>query len=311
MFIGIGEILIDFISMKKGVRVRDSPGFYKFPGGAPANTTVGIARLGYPAGFITKVGDDEFGYFLVDVLKKNNVDTSQVKYSKEARTALAFVSIDEHGERSFEFYRHPAADQLLRPEEISEDYIKRGKMLHFGSVGLAVEPSRSAHLQAIKYAKKHGLYISFDPNIRENLWPDPTIMKDVILDFVKYADIFLPSEEEVITLFGSIDNCVQTLTKYGVKIIVIKQGARGATAFVERKKIYQPSYKTGVESTVGAGDAFNAGFLYSLLKGFSIEEALDNGAACAARVITKKGAMSALPTYEELLSFKKEHKHAI
>ncbi|MEM2637683.1 MAG: carbohydrate kinase [Candidatus Korarchaeota archaeon] len=306
-FIGMGEILIDFISMKTGVKVRDSPGFYKYAGGAPANTTVGVSRLGHSSGFITKLGDDEFGKYLLSVLEENKVDTSHVIWSREARTALAFVSIDEKGERSFEFYRHPAADQLIRPDEISGEYIKSAKILHLGSVGMAVEPSRSAHIHAMKVAKENGVLVSFDPNIRENLWPDPSVMRSVILSAIPLCDIFLPSEDEMAFLFDDLETGAKKVLDMGVSIVVIKMGAKGAVAYTKEQKIFQKPFKVEVVSTVGAGDAFNAGFLHGYLSGKEISKSLLYGAGCAARVITMKGAMSALPRADELEDFIREH----
>ena len=303
----MGEILIDFISMKSGVKVRDAPGFYKYPGGAPANTTVGVSRLGHKTGFITKLGKDEFGMFLLSVLEENGVDTSHVLWSEEARTALAFVSIDKNGERSFEFYRHPAADQLLRADEIKEDYVASAKILHVGSVGMAVEPSRSAHFHAMEIARKHGVRVSFDPNIRMNLWPDPLEMKKVILAAIPLSDMFLPSEEEMVFLYGDIKEGVRKVLDEGVSIVVVKMGGKGAIAYTRDGEYIQKPYKVDVESTVGAGDAFNAGFIHGILQGKDIRDALRYGAACAARVITRKGAMSALPTEEELEEFMRTH----
>ena len=110
-----GEMLIDFVSTVNGVSLIEAPSFLKAPGGAPANVAVGLARLGVSTGFLGQVGDDAFGHFLEQTLRENNVDVSALRFSREARTMLAFVSLRVDGERDFMFYRHPSADMLYRP----------------------------------------------------------------------------------------------------------------------------------------------------------------------------------------------------
>jgi len=107
-----GEMLIDFVSTVNGVSLIEAPSFLKAPGGAPANVAVGLARLGVSAGFLGQVGDDAFGHFLAQTLRENNVDVSALRFSREARTMLAFVSLRIDGERDFMFYRQPSADGL-------------------------------------------------------------------------------------------------------------------------------------------------------------------------------------------------------
>ncbi|ERN20364.1 hypothetical protein AMTR_s00066p00205100 [Amborella trichopoda] len=123
LIVSFGEMLIDFVPTVSGVSLRDAPGFLKKPGGAPANVAVAVSRLGSPSAFIGKVGDDEFGRMLADILTENSVDTRGVRFDKGARTALAFVTLKANGEREFMFYRHPSADMLLTEEELDLDLI--------------------------------------------------------------------------------------------------------------------------------------------------------------------------------------------
>src|SRR5512139_2769123 len=120
--IACGELLIDFVSTQSGVTLGQAPAFQKAPGGAPANVAVGVARLGYRTGFLGQVGDDDFGHFLADTIAAAGVDVGGLRFSPEARTALAFVSLRIDGERSFMFYRHPSADMLWRPEDVDLAY---------------------------------------------------------------------------------------------------------------------------------------------------------------------------------------------
>src|SRR5512136_3126909 len=171
--IACGELLIDFVSTESGVTLGQAPGFQKAPGGAPANVAVGVARLGYRAGFLGQVGDDDFGHFLAETVAEAGVDVGGLLFSPAARTALAFVSLRSDGERSFMFYRHPSADMLWRPEDVNREYVSSTRIFHHGSISLINEPSRSATLAAVEYARAGGALISYDPNLRLALWPSP------------------------------------------------------------------------------------------------------------------------------------------
>ena len=143
-FIACGELLIDFVSTESGVTLAEAPAFKKAAGGAPANVAVGLARLGYRAGFLGQVGEDDFGHFLADTLSAAGVDTGGLRFSAEARTALAFVSLRADGERSFMFYRHPSADMLWRPEDVDTGYARQHARfpLRFNLADRRTEPER-------------------------------------------------------------------------------------------------------------------------------------------------------------------------
>src|SRR5690606_3184475 len=160
----MGEILIDFVALETGVSVGEASGFQKAPGGAPANVAVAVKRLGMDSAFIGMVGNDPFGQYLAQVLKDNGIDTTGLKFTDEARTALAFVSLRADGERSFSFYRHPSADMLMTADDVEYSLINRAKAFHFGSISLIGEPSRSATVAAAAYALERGALVSYDPN---------------------------------------------------------------------------------------------------------------------------------------------------
>ncbi|NJN45291.1 MAG: hypothetical protein HC808_00970 [Candidatus Competibacteraceae bacterium] len=168
----LGELIIDFVPTVTGTDLLEAPAFKKAPGGAPGNVAVGLVRLGVKSAFMGKVGDDAFGHFLAKTLRDAGVDVSPLRFSKEARTALAFVSLRADGDRDFMFYRHPSADMLFTPEEVDGEAISKAKLLHFGSISLISEPSRSATLHAVEIAQDQGCLISYDPNLRLPLWPD-------------------------------------------------------------------------------------------------------------------------------------------
>ncbi|MHA2131957.1 MAG: carbohydrate kinase family protein, partial [Promethearchaeota archaeon] len=259
--IAIGELLIDLIADIPGKPLEVQSTFNRFAGGAPANFAVGIQHLGLSSGIITKVGDDFFGHFLIQTLKEENVDISQVKTTNKYKTALAFVGLDENKSPSFSFYRSPCADIMLMPEEISEEYIKSAKLLMCGTVSMADEPARSAIFKGIEYAKKHGLLIACDPNLRDDLWhfKDP---REHIFRVLKDTDIFLPSISEAEFITGKKgEKAYESLLDLGPSIIGITHGAEGSSILTKEGSFSAPSYNVNVVDATGAGDAYAAGLI--------------------------------------------------
>ncbi|MCC8098059.1 MAG: PfkB family carbohydrate kinase, partial [Eubacterium sp.] len=189
----IGEALIDFIPEEKGCRLKDVTGFKRVCGGAPANVAAAAALLGGKSRIITKLGKDAFGDYIVDTLNQAGVDTGSVLRTDKANTALAFVALASDGNRDFSFYRNPSADMLLEADEITADMLKDTGILHFCSVDLIEAPVKYAHIKAIELAKSQNAIISFDPNIRLNLWDSAENCVNTIRDFIKYADILIIS----------------------------------------------------------------------------------------------------------------------
>ncbi|KDP28712.1 hypothetical protein JCGZ_14483 [Jatropha curcas] len=308
-----GEILIDFVPNESGVSLAESSGFKKAPGGAPANVAVGIARLGGHSAFIGKVGEDEFGYMLADVLKENKVDNSGLCFDPNARTALSFVTLRPDGEREFMFYRNPSADMLLSETEIHEALIRKASIFHYGSISLIEEPCKSAHLAGMDIAKKAGCILSYDPNLRLALWPSAEAARNSIMDIWNQADIIKVSEEEVKFLIGSddpIDNEVLLMKLFhsNLKLLLVTEGSAGCRYYTQMFQGRVPGFKVNAVDTTGAGDAFMAGFLKKLAGDPSLyrhekklKDALLFANACGAITVTEKGAIPALPTKEAVL----------
>jgi fructokinase len=301
-----GELLIDFVALESAVTVGDASGFIKAPGGAPANVAVAVARLGHPGAFLGQVGDDPFGHYLAGVLRADNVDTSGLTFSTQARTALAFVSLAEGGERSFVFYRHPSADMLMSPDDVNLSVIDRAKIFHFGSITLIGEPSRSATLAAVEYARSKNLRISYDPNLRLALWPDADAAREGMRSGLKYAHVVKVSDEEVEFLTGGRD--VSNLWRDQMEMIVVTHGAKGATIYTRGSNYYMPGFSVVPVDTTGAGDGFVAGLLVGLLDYGDdyrdhMNEILRFANAVGALTTTKRGAIPALPTRAAVESF--------
>ncbi|KAL9228337.1 hypothetical protein vseg_003929 [Gypsophila vaccaria] len=309
--VSFGEMLIDFVPDEAGVSLAESRGFVKAPGGAPANVACAITKLGGASAFMGKVGDDEFGKMLVDILKKNGVNTEGVSFDKEARTALAFVTLKKNGEREFMFYRNPSADMLLKESELNLDLIKKAKVFHYGSISLITEPCRSAHLAAMKTAKEAGVILSYDPNVRLPLWPSDQEARDGIKSIWNHADIIKVSDDEVGFLTqkdATKEEVVMTLWHDNLKLLLVTDGEKGCRYFTKKYKGTVKGYAVNTVDTTGAGDAFVGSFLYSLSKDPSLledenklMEALTLSNACGAIATTQKGAIPALPSLNQAL----------
>ncbi|KAJ0558866.1 putative fructokinase [Helianthus annuus] len=307
-----GEMLIDFVSSVTGVSLAEAPAFEKAPGGAPANVAVGISRLGGSSAFIGKVGDDPFGYMLADILKKNKVNNSGMRFDHKARTTLAFVSLRSDGEREFLFFRNPSADMLFRESELDVNLIKQAKIFHFGSISLIHEPCKSTHLAAMDIAKKSGSILSYDVNLRLPLWPSSDVAREGIMSVWDQADVIKVSEDEITFLTGGDDAydddvVLKKLFHPNLKLFLVSEGGKGCRYYTKRFKGRVDGVKVKPVDTTGAGDAFVSGILSFLASDTSLledekrlREALVFANGCGALVVTKKGAIPAMPTKEEV-----------
>ncbi|PSS21183.1 Fructokinase-6 like [Actinidia chinensis var. chinensis] len=308
-----GEMLIDFVPTISGLSLADAPAFKKAPGGAPANVAVGIARLGGSSAFIGKVGEDEFGYMLSDILKENNVNNDGMRFDPGARTALAFVTLRNDGEREFMFYRNPSADMLLQEAELDYDLIRKAKIFHYGSISLITEPCKSAHIAAAKAAKDAGVILSYDPNLRLPLWPSAESAREGILSIWETADIIKISEEEISFLTKGEDPfddaVVRKLYHPNLKLLLVTEGPDGCRYYTKEFSGRVKGLKVDAVDTTGAGDAFVAGILSQVAADVSLvqeenrlRDALTFANACGALTVKERGAIPALPTREAVLN---------
>ena len=313
--IALGEILIDFTFAGKN---EDGKNLYEENiGGAPANVAAAIAKCSGKSAFIGMTGNDSFGADCRNCLKALNVETKGMKVTESQHTTLAFVSLDEKGERHFSFCRNPGADTQLAPEDLDYELLNETKILHIGSLSLTNEPAKTATLQAIKTVKEAGGLISYDPNWRENLWKGRGDALDLLKSLFNYADIVKISDEEMKLLFDDIDleKGAEQIHGKGTKLVLITLGSKGVYYSADLPegqisgKIGVPDVK--VVDTTGAGDSFTGGLLYRLtrrenLLGINkseLEEDLRFANAVASLCVTKRGAIPALPTLEEVEKF--------
>lgn len=315
----IGELLIDFIPCEKGRALKDVDNFQRAAGGAPGNVAAAISKLGGNASMISKLGIDAFGDHIVENLASAGVDTKYIFRTSEAKTALAFVSLDKEGNRDFSFYRSPSADLFLSPEDITEDMFENCQTLHFGSVDLVDYPVKKAHKKAIEIAKSKGIAVSFDPNIRLPLWNSPEECQVAVREFLPYADIVKISDNELEFITGkeSPEEAAKVLFENGCRFFIYTKGKDGAEAFTKKLHVSMPCFPVEVVDTTGAGDSFMGSMLYSIAeKGLSLDE-LENideetlrefvrfSSIYAASTTTRKGGACSMATMEEIKEFAK------
>lgn len=303
----IGEILIDLT--QSGINNRGIPRFDANPGGAPANLAVAAARLGAKTAFIGKVGADSFGSFLRKTLEEHHVDTSGLVTDPGNATTLAVVSVAPNGERSFSFYREPSADVNLSKDEISEEALRNTRILHFGSVSLTCDPSRTATLHAVRTAKTSGALISYDPNYRASLWSGEETAIRWMRTPLPLVDILKVSDEELPLLTGTADLAAGTaqLSALGIRLVLVTLGPDGAYYRFGDSTGHVPGIPCQVADTNGAGDTFFGAFLAQLAKS-SLEaltpselETMIGYANKAASITTSRpGAIPAMPDLTEV-----------
>ncbi len=303
-FYCIGEMLIDFIpGTEKGSYVRNA-------GGAPANVAIAAARQGLSSAMCCSVGDDDFGRFLLSVLRENGVEVIKDAPCAEAITTMAFVSLDDAGDRSFTFARKPGADMLLREDDVKEKEIKDSAIIHAGSFALSGSPEAEATEKAMRLASAHGRFVSFDLNYRDMIWGGSfEACAKAVRRVLPYVDALKLSEEEVALLCGE-KGIPALMTQYGIRVVVETLGADGARCFYDGKSFDVPGRRAVCVDATGAGDAFWGGFLSALRIGGLekpddlteelLRRALEYGNKCGWFCVQKKGAISSLPTRAEV-----------
>lgn len=290
----LGDAVVDLLPDGEGRLL-------KCPGGAPANVAVGIARLGGQSAFIGRVGDDPFGRFMAATLADERVDVKSLRLDPAHRTSTVVVDLDDQGERSFTFMVRPSADLFLEPADLPT--FSQGEWLHVCSIALSAEPSRSAAFQAMAAIREAGGYVSFDPNIRPDLWPDENALRLCLEQALQSADVVKLSVEELAFLTG--DARVKAgleafMQRCPARLVLVTQGKEGVIAWHNGAVTHYPATPVQCVDTTGAGDAFVAGLLYGLAVGQDLTSVIALAQRCGALATTAKGAMTALPWQHEL-----------
>lgn len=307
--IALGELLIDFT--ENGESAQGNPLLEANPGGAPCNVLAMLNKLGKKTAFIGKVGKDSFGTMLKETVASCGIDTSNLLFDDEVHTTLAFVHTYPDGDRDFSFYRNPGADMMLRKDEVSEELIKNGKIFHFGTLSSTHEGVKEATRHALDVAKKNGLLISFDPNLREPLWDSLEHAREEIEYGFSRCDILKISDNEIEFMTGMTDyekGAQEIQRKYNIPLVFATLGRNGSMACYKDMVVKgEPFVMENTIETTGAGDTFTGCALnYIVEHGLEdlteaqLKELLTFANAGAALITTRKGALRVMPSREQI-----------
>ena len=312
----LGRVAIDFNPVDLNRPLEESSNFNKYLGGSPANIAVGMARLGKKIGFLAKVSDDQFGDYVVHYFEKEGIDTSHITRCKHGENlGLTFTEIKSPTESNILMYRDGVADLMLEPEDVDEEYICRAKALLISGTALAASPSREAALKAIMLAKKNGVVVIFDIDYRAYTWRGPDEISIYYSMAASNADLILGSREEfdlterIQGVCESDDESAARWHSLGAKIVVIKHGKEGSTAYTCDGKHYAVKpFPTNALKGFGGGDGYASSFIRALIDGCSVPQALEYGSASASMLISAHSCSAAMPTLEAVEQFIKEEK---
>jgi 5-dehydro-2-deoxygluconokinase len=310
-FIAIGRLCIDLNANEINRPMEETMTFTKYVGGSPANITIGMARMGMKSGFIGKVADDQMGRFIVDYLQKNQIDTSNVATDRTgAVTGLAFTEIKSPTDCSILMYRDNAADLLLSPDEVLEDYVAQAKVVLISGTALAQSPSREAVFLTLDYARKHGATIVFDIDYRPYTWKSREETAIYYNLAAEKCDVIIGTREEfdMMERFETKPNDDEATAgkwfDFNAKIVVIKHGKDGSIAYTRDGLNHKGSiFPAKVIKTFGAGDSYAAGFLYGLMQGWDISDCMAFGGAAASIVISSHSCSDAMPTVDQVKAY--------
>jgi len=296
----LGEALIEFNQVPDDTNNTYRYGF----GGDTSNTAIAVARQGTSSGFLSKVGNDPFGIKLLELWKREGVDCTYVLQHPEFPTGIYFVTHDENGHH-FSYYRRGSAASQMTPEDLTADVVSQSKVLHLSAITQAISASsRETAFAAIHQARKRGVKISYDTNLRLKLW---TLIqaRDVINHVVPMCDVLLPSLEDVTSLTGLLDP--EAITDYylelGAKLVVLKLGSLGVRVSDGKDNQQIPGHTVKAIDATGAGDTFDGAFLSEWLRSDDPFAAGEYANAAAALSTINYGAVDSIPNRDEVEAF--------
>lgn len=312
----LGRVAIDFNPVDLNRPLEESSNFNKYLGGSPANIAVGMARLGKKIGFLAKVSDDQFGDYVTHYFDKEGIDTSHITRCKNGENlGLTFTEIKSPTESSILMYRDGVADLMLEPSDVDEEYICKAKALLISGTALAASPSREAALKAIMLAKKNGVVVIFDIDYRAYTWKNPDEISVYYSLAASNSDLILGSREEfdlterIMGVCESDEESAKRWHGLGCKILVIKHGKEGSTAYTCDGKHYAVKpFPTNALKGFGGGDGYASSFIRALIDGCSVPQALEYGSASASMLISAHSCSAAMPSLEAVEQFIKEEK---
>ena len=275
--------------------------------GAEFNVAVGLTRLGHKAGYLTKVGDDPFGRQIIHCMNENGIDTSLTQIDPANRTGFMLKSKTSAGDPDIYYYRAGSAASHITPDDVKGLDLTQWDAIHLSGILPATsETALATTYTLMEMAKKAGIPIFFDPNLRPQLWPSKEKMVAEINKMAAQADYVLPGDNEGLTLCGSKDPDVigKFYLDLGAKVVIVKTGAKGAMTYTKDGSFATRAYPPKkIVDTVGAGDGFAAGVESAVMEGLSLEQAVQRGSAIGTIQIQHVSDNEGLPTREELERF--------
>lgn len=301
----LGETMVLFTPQSSGY-MRYATDFSSRVAGAESNVAIGLARLGHQTGWMSRVGDDEFGKKILHFIRGEGVDVGEVRLDAEAATGLYFKEMLTENEIHVQYYRKGSAASRMKPSDLNEAYIAQARFLHLTGITPALSEScRETVMRAIELAHKHEVTVVFDPNVRRKLWGEDHA-KQVLLEIAAHADIVLPGHDEGVFLFGeeNPEMIAKHFYDHGASIVALKLGAKGAYCLSDSERGLIPGFRVqNVIDPVGAGDGFAAGFLSGLLDDLTLKKAVERGNAIGAMVTMVRGDVEGLPERGRVESF--------
>ena len=299
--ISIGECMIELFA-EEPIETADT--FTRSLAGDSFNICVAAQRLGTSTGYVTRLGNDPFADYLLGTFQSLGIDTSGVR-RVDGFNAVHFVALMPNGERDFVYYRAGSAPSTLHPDDLDGDYIGSARVLHCSGVAQAIsESARRTVLRAAQIAKDQGVRVSYDPNYRHQLW-GPEGLREAAAELLPYVDYLLPNvPDDSQALIGSDDpfRVIEHFRDMGVPVVAVTRGERGAVVGSKDGTFEIPAHRPdGPIDTTAAGDAFNGGFIHGLLNGMSVADAGRLGAVTAGLKLRGRGALTGMPTREEVL----------
>ena len=318
-----GEALIDFLNTGNNEQEKLTiPQYSQFPGGAPANAAVAVAKLGGNACFAGQVGQDHFGDFLIKSMNQYGVDTGFTLQHPTAPTALAFVSLDENNERSFSFYREGTADVILSPEQVNAAWFSTPSILHFCSNTLTTPAIADCTHQVIQKALENNALVSFDVNLRHNLWPGGMVDRDVVNQCVAHAHVLKFSSEEFEYLSdGNFEQYLNDCLSKSCDLLIITDGGGEVRYFTQTDAYRKTPPAVTVADTTGGGDGFIGALLFALSQSNNVcatindasllSDIIDFACCCGGIAVGQKGAFPAFARLNQAMESFSQHKDGI
>ncbi|MBD7911310.1 sugar kinase [Clostridium cibarium] len=301
--ITVGDAMIAMCPKQKGPIIFCNT-FERKLGGAELNVAIGCARLGLRSGWISRLGNDDFGKYILKAVRAEGIDMSEVKLVDDYPTSVYFREVLADGSSRSFYYREKSPTSTLKTEELNEEYFKNAKILHITGVFPSINKNnQNVILESVRLAKKYNLTVSFDPNIRLKMWTKEEA-KSFIEKLLPDVDILLIGDEEVELLLGgiNINDAIKTFHNYGIEKVIVKKGSKGAVGS-DGERIYEVDAikPRALVDTVGAGDGFAAGFLTAVLEKKPLNECVQFANAVGSLVVGVEGDNEGLPYYDDVL----------